>query len=217
MKGVPPEVEAVIETALARDRHDRYPSAEAFAAALEQTGSTLPGPALSAAPKRKKAFWAELQRRKVYSTAILYAVVGLGNGGGDITATFPHLGLEAAVPAIVLLAVIGFPVALGFAWAFEVSREGIRRTQAGREVAPANRTSLWVSGVAILALFVVIGAGIRVSAAWRTDSSAGADSPRADTPPTYAAGELWGRAPARRTLLARGRPRRTLPYFRLKT
>ena len=57
VKGLPPEVDAVIETALARDRHDRYPSAEAFAEALESTGSTLPGPALSAAPKRKKAFW----------------------------------------------------------------------------------------------------------------------------------------------------------------
>jgi TolB-like protein/tRNA A-37 threonylcarbamoyl transferase component Bud32 len=190
VKGVPPEVEEVIETALARDRNDRYPSAEAFAEALESTGSTLPGPALSAAPKRKKAFWAELQRRKVYSTAILYAVVAWVTVEVTDT-TFPHLGLEAAVPAIVLLAVIGFPVALGFAWAFEVSREGNRRTQPVT-VAPANRTSLWVSGVAILALFVVIGAGIRVSSAWRTGSDAGADASGADTPPTYAAGATGG-------------------------
>ena len=188
VKGVPREVEAVIERALAKDRHDRYPSAEAFAEALERTGSTLPGPALSAAPKRKKVFWAEIQRRKVYNTAILYAVAAWATVE-VITATFPYLGLDAAVLPIILLAVIGFPVALGLAWAFEVSREGIRRTQSV-EVAPANRTSLWVSGVAILALFVVIGAGIRMSSAWRTGSATGADAPGGDTPPSYAAGSL---------------------------
>jgi hypothetical protein len=61
-------------------------------------------------------FFAELKRRKVYHVAAVYVVVGAGIIG-LADATFPSLNLESLQAAVVVLTLVGFPIALVLAWA----------------------------------------------------------------------------------------------------
>ena len=74
-------------------------------------------------------FLAELKRRKVYRVAVVYVVVGLGILGASEVILDP-LGLEALRPYVVVLVLLGFPIALVLAWAVDVTPEGIQRTSA---------------------------------------------------------------------------------------
>src|ERR1044071_1915461 len=74
-------------------------------------------------------FFAELKRRNVYKVAVAYAVVGwlLVQVA---TQVFPFLEIPTWVVRLVIaLVVIGFPIALVIAWAFEATPEGIKRTE----------------------------------------------------------------------------------------
>src|SRR5437588_4170198 len=74
-------------------------------------------------------FIAELKRRNVYKVAIAYAVVSwlLVQVA---TQVFPFLEIPNWIVRLVIaLVVIGFPIALVIAWAFEATPEGIKRTE----------------------------------------------------------------------------------------
>src|SRR5436189_3940343 len=74
-------------------------------------------------------FFAELKRRNVYKVAIAYAVVAwlLMQVASQI---FPFFEIPNwTVRLVVLLLVIGFPVAVILAWAFELTPEGIKRAE----------------------------------------------------------------------------------------
>jgi TolB-like protein/Flp pilus assembly protein TadD len=76
-----------------------------------------------------KNFFAELKRRNVYKVAIAYAVVAwlLMQIASQI---FPFFEIPNwAVRLVVLLLIIGFPIALILAWAFELTPEGIKRAE----------------------------------------------------------------------------------------
>src|SRR2546422_7465971 len=76
-----------------------------------------------------RKFFAELKRRNVYKVAIAYAVVAwlLMQVASQI---FPFFEIPNwAVRLVVLLLIIGFPVALILAWAFELTPEGIKRAE----------------------------------------------------------------------------------------
>src|SRR5713101_7515649 len=73
-------------------------------------------------------FFAELKRRKVYSVAVTYAVVGWALAQG-IAQVFPVFDIPNwVVRFIVLLIVLGFPLALILSWFFDLTRYGIVRT-----------------------------------------------------------------------------------------
>ena len=82
-------------------------------------------------------FFAELKRRNVYKVAVAYAVVGWLVM--QVAATVvPALHLPNAITsAVVLLTILGFPIALVLAWAFELTPEGIKRTE---EAVPGQPT-----------------------------------------------------------------------------
>jgi RNA polymerase sigma factor (sigma-70 family) len=88
-----------------------------------------------------REFFAELKRRKVYKVGIAYAVVAwlLMQVASQI---FPIFEIPNwAVRLVVLLLVIGFPVALILAWAFELTPEGIRREEdinVSKPIAPST-------------------------------------------------------------------------------
>jgi len=106
-------------------------------------------------------FFAELKRRNVYKVAVAYAVVGwlLVQVA---TQVFPFFEIPNwAVRLIVLAIVIGFPIALVIAWAFELTPEGIKHTEdvdlSDKRVSK-NRTWIYVTllGAALsVALFFV--------------------------------------------------------------
>jgi len=98
-------------------------------------------------------FFAELKRRNVYKVAISYAVVGW-LGIQIATQVFPFFEIPNwAIRLAVLAIVIGFPIALVIAWAFELTPEGLKRTEdVGLAVARQQpRDRAWI--------FVVIIAG----------------------------------------------------------
>src|ERR1700682_5489395 len=74
-------------------------------------------------------FFAELKRRNVYKVAVAYAVVGwlVIQISSTVLPTF-HAP-EWVVQTLVVLVALGFPIALVIAWAFELTPEGIKRTE----------------------------------------------------------------------------------------
>jgi TolB-like protein/cytochrome c-type biogenesis protein CcmH/NrfG len=76
-----------------------------------------------------KNFFAELKRRNVYKVAIAYAIVAwlLLQAASILFPTFeaPPWTMKVFVAVIAL----GFPIALVLAWAFELTPEGIKRTE----------------------------------------------------------------------------------------
>ena len=77
-----------------------------------------------------KEFFGELKRRRVYSVAVAYVVAGWALAQG-IAQGFPVFDIPNwVVRLIVLLMVLGFPVALVLSWFFDLTRYGIVRTPA---------------------------------------------------------------------------------------
>jgi adenylate cyclase len=81
-------------------------------------------------------FVSELRRRRVVRVAVAYGVVAwLVVQVAD--AVFAPLGLPAwALTLVVVLAIMGFPVSLVLAWAFEVTPGGVRRELAAGKSTP---------------------------------------------------------------------------------
>jgi TolB-like protein/Tfp pilus assembly protein PilF len=76
-----------------------------------------------------KNFFAELKRRNVYKVAAAYAIVGWLLIQ-IATQVFPFFEIPNwAVRLAVLLIVLGFPIALVIAWAFELTPQGLKRTE----------------------------------------------------------------------------------------
>src|SRR5882724_4067854 len=73
--------------------------------------------------------FAELKRRNVYKVAIAYGVVAWLLIQ-IATQVFPFFEIPNwAVRLIVLVVIVGFPIALVIAWAFELTPEGLKRTE----------------------------------------------------------------------------------------
>ena len=73
-------------------------------------------------------FFAELKRRNVYKVAVAYIVAGWALSQG-IAQVFPVFDVPNwLIRLIVLLIIIGLPIALVLAWMFELTPEGIKRT-----------------------------------------------------------------------------------------
>jgi TolB-like protein len=84
-----------------------------------------------------RSFFAELKRRNVYRVAISYAVVAwlLMQIATQI---FPFLEIPNwAIRLVIMLLALGFPIALILAWAYELTPEGIKRTD---QIEPGQRS-----------------------------------------------------------------------------
>jgi RNA polymerase sigma-70 factor (ECF subfamily) len=94
-------------------------------------------------------FFAELKQRNVYKVAIAYAVVAwlLMQVASQI---FPFFDIPNwAVRLVVLLLIIGFPVALILAWAFDLTPEGIKRAEGvglGKSIVSKSRNPTALRG-----------------------------------------------------------------------
>ena len=98
---------------------------------------------------------AELKRREVFKVAAMYGAVGfVVVQAADVFVPALHLP-EWILSAIALLVVLGFPLALVLAWAFERTPEGVRRTE---DAAPGELSGIadlpararWPIGIAAL-------------------------------------------------------------------
>src|SRR5437870_1311864 len=102
-------------------------------------------------------FFAELKRRNVYKVAVAYIVAGWALSQG-IAQVFPVFDVPNwIIRFMVVLIIIGFPIALVLAWAFELTPEGIKRTEDVDLVAAAQQPKkrTWIFVVIIGALFSI--------------------------------------------------------------
>src|SRR5881392_560124 len=118
-------------------------------------------------------FFEEVKRRKVYRVAVAYVIAA----GGIIqlgSAAFPAWELPNwALRLVIVLLLVGFPIALILAWAFDVTPQGIRatpdvavpRTHRRRNVIMLVATGLIVSAIAGFFLLP------RISSAHKIDKS----------------------------------------------
>ena len=105
----------------------------------------------------KPSFFAELKRRNVYKVAVAYAVVGWLLVQ-IATQVFPFLEIPNWVVRLVIaLVAIGFPIALVIAWAFELTPEGIKRTEDVDLAASARqpRKHAWIFVMIVGAAFSI--------------------------------------------------------------
>lgn len=99
-------------------------------------------------------FFSELQRRNVYKVAVAYGVVAwlLIQVA---TQTFPFFEIPSwVVRAVILLLLLGFPIALVFAWIFELTPEGIKRT----DEVPPNESITHKTGRRFMAIVSALAA-----------------------------------------------------------
>jgi len=105
-------------------------------------------------------FWAELKRRNVLQVATVYAmtswlVIQIA------VSVFPYLHFpEWVVTAVIILALVGFPIALVIAWIYEYSPSGMVRTapsSADGEIAaePKERSNKGWVVIVVLAVLLV--------------------------------------------------------------
>ena len=121
-------------------------------------------------------FFTELKRRNVYKVAAAYAVVAwlLMQVASQI---FPFFEIPNwVVRLVVLLLILGFPVVLIIAWAFEVTPEGIQRTEAADAAGQRSRGVVWI-------YIVLTGAALSVGLFFVGRYTAGHATPRHDASP----------------------------------
>src|SRR5438874_2825619 len=104
-------------------------------------------------------FFAELKRRNVYKVAVAYAIVAwlLIQAASILLPTFeaPAWVMKVFISAIIL----GFPVALIFAWAFEITPEGIKRAEdvdSGKSITHRTGRKLDFLIIAVLLLVIAV-------------------------------------------------------------
>src|SRR6266700_1770932 len=105
-----------------------------------------------------KNFFGELRRRNVYKAAVAYIVAGWALAQG-IAQVFPVFDVPNwVVRLIVVLVIIGFPITLILAWAFEITSEGIKSTEEADAMPPSSRPSnrTWI-------YVVVVGVAVSLS------------------------------------------------------
>ena len=114
----------------------------------------------------KSSFFAELKRRNVYKVAVAYAVaswllIQIA------TQVFPFFEIPNwAVRLVVIILIIGFPIALILSWAFEITPEGIKRES---EVESSDKSITHHTGrkiVALTAVLAVIAVGLLAFQLW---------------------------------------------------
>ena len=96
-----------------------------------------------------RSFFSELKRRNVYKVAITYAVVAwlLVQVGSILFPTFevPSWVMKVYVTAIA----VGFPVALVMAWAFELTPQGLKRTEVADAAQEHSARGGWIAVIVI--------------------------------------------------------------------
>src|ERR1700741_4554096 len=105
-----------------------------------------------------KTFFGEMKRRNVYKVAVAYIVAAWALAQG-IAQVFPVFDVPNwIVRLIVALIVVCFPIALVFAWAYEITPEGVKSTADADAMPPPARPSnrAWI-------YIVVIGTVVSLS------------------------------------------------------
>jgi TolB-like protein len=130
---------------------------------------------MSPNPSSLQSFFAEMKRRRVFKVMAVYgAVAFVVLQVADIA--FEPLGLPAwTMTLVLLLALLGLPIAVVLAWAFETTPEGVKRTAPARpeeihQIVAAPRASRWPAGfLALGSMILLFGTGWWLGGGGRDD------------------------------------------------
>ena len=128
--------------------------------------------AASDEPRTAPSLLEELKRRKVFRVALVYgATAFVVVQAADLV--FRALAVPPwALTITVTLALLGFPIALVLAWAFEVTPEGVRRTEgrdttrAGEMAEPSGAAHAWVGRRTLAVAVGLVLLGVGIGAGW---------------------------------------------------
>jgi TolB-like protein/cytochrome c-type biogenesis protein CcmH/NrfG len=143
-------------------------------------------------------FFAELKRRRVFRVMAVYGALAFAIiEASDVI--LPRMAMpDWTVSLVVWFALIGFPVAVALAWAFDVTPQGVQRTA---DAAPGELTKIiaapaskrWPAG-----LLALVGVVALVAGAWfagRNTASTSAAESVADRPASFVSGAQADDAP----------------------
>jgi TolB-like protein/Tfp pilus assembly protein PilF len=120
-----------------------------------------------------RTLFGELKRRNVYRVAIAYAIIAwlLIQAGSILFPTFEAPGWVMKVFVAVIAA--GFVIALIIAWAFEMTPQGMKRTE---DVSPDEFIPQWSKRkfVALIVSLALVAGGLLVFQLWRTQRGSAA-------------------------------------------
>lgn len=156
--------------------------------------------------ERVQAFFAELRRRRVFRVAVVYAVAAWVVIQVAV-ATFPVLLLPPWMTrAVVVIAAMGFPVAVALAWAFRVSPEESDPDRAAVDPTPGERDAgdpdpaarpsvsdgrpLARAGLVLVVLLASVAAGMAAWQGWHIPGAATGSTDRPGLDP-YRIGVLY--------------------------
>src|SRR6267142_6344016 len=92
----------------------------------------------------QRNFFSELKRRNVYKVAVAYIVGGWALSQG-IAQVFPVFDVPNwIIRSIVLVIILGLLIALVLAWMFEITPEGIKRTETADAMPAAAKPKKYV-------------------------------------------------------------------------
>ena len=104
-------------------------------------------------------FFAELRRRNVYKVAVAYIIAGWAFSQG-IAQVFPVFEVPNwLIRSVVLLIIIGLPIALVLAWTFEITPQGIKRTETADAMPGSARPKKYV-WIYVVVIGVAISIGL---------------------------------------------------------
>ena len=135
----------------------------------------------------------ELKRRNVFRVATFYVVAAwILLQAGDLL--FDTLGVPPFGMKLLLgLLILGFPLALIFAWVFELTPDGLKREhEVSRDASIAAQTASKLNLLIVGLLVIAIGLGIANRIGHRQEQDAGQAAGTAQPKATPAAGALSG-------------------------
>jgi len=113
-------------------------------------------------PGKITLFWQELRRRKVIKAAAMYAATAfiVIDASANV---LPRLGLpDWTVTFLIILLIVGFPIALILSWIFDMTPEGVKKTESVNEddtlagIAESKKRKLKASDLIITVLIIVV-------------------------------------------------------------
>jgi TolB-like protein len=134
------------------------------------------------------SFFRELKQRKVYRVALGYAVVAWLVVQVSATVIPAYHAPDWILPILITTVALGFPVALVFAWAFELKGGVIEKTPepTGRVAAANKRRVRLLAAVGLIISALAVG-GYWIRHPWRNTSTARSiTASTASEPPTAA-------------------------------
>ena len=130
----------------------------------------------------KPSFFAELKRRNVYKVAVAYVVAGWALSQG-IAQVFPVFDVPNwTIRLLVLLIIVGLPIALVLAWMFELTPEGIKRTATADAMPDVTRKRKYV-WIYVVVIGAVVSIGLFFLGRYTATNTASAARTEAATVP----------------------------------